>query len=128
MRSRDSKPLPQQMVVILSPKAEVFDEVAEKLEDEIKKDNKNIIYDIIRKMKKGKHKNIVEKERAQTEEEFRRALTEDEPSEVEEEIKEMVDKFISTYDDPMGSVHKLLLNTYLYDCIGDNWPPTHPLP
>ena len=46
-------------------------------------------------MKKGKNKNIVEKERAQTEEEFIRALTEDEPSEVEEEIKEMVDKFIS---------------------------------
>ena len=106
MRRRDAKPLPQQMVVILSPKAEVFDEVANKLEDAIKKDNKNIIYDIIRKMKKRKNKNILEKERAQKEDEFRRAITEDDPSEVEEEIKEMVDKFISTYDDPMESIYK----------------------
>ena len=122
MRRRDSKPLPQQMVVILSPKAEVFDEVADKLEDAIKKDNKNIIYDIIRKMKMGKNKNILEKERAQKEDEFRRAITEDEPSEVEEEIKERVD------DDPMGSFYKQLLNTYLNNCIGDHWPPAHPLP
>ena len=96
----------QQMVVILSPNAEVFDKVADKLEDAIKKDNKNIIYDIIRKMKKSKNKNIVEKERAQKEEEFRRAITEDEPSEVEKKIKDMIEKFISTYDDPWGSVHK----------------------
>jgi hypothetical protein len=64
MRRRDSKPLPQQMVVILSPKAEVFDEVADKLEDAIKKDNKNIIYDIMRKMKKCNYKNIVEKRKS----------------------------------------------------------------
>ena len=35
-----------------------------------------------------------------------RKKTEDEPNEVEEEIKEMVDKFISTHDDQMVSVHK----------------------
>ena len=106
MKRRDSKPLPQQMVVILSPKAEVFDEVAGKLEDAIEKDNKNIIYDIIQKIKKGRNKKMLEKERAQKEEEFIRAITEEEPSEVEEDIKEMVDNFISTYDDPTGSLYK----------------------
>ena len=109
MRS-DSKNLPKQMVVILSPKPEVFDQVTTKLENAINKDDRSLIYDIIQKlqkdqMKKNKEKEIKEK---QDDLEFKRVVDEEESNQMEDTIKDMVEQFISTYDDPMGSILKLL--------------------
>ena len=107
MRS-DSKNLPKQMVVILSPKPEVFDKVKTKLENAINKDDRSLIYDIIQKIHKDQMKKKNEKEikEKKDEFEFKRVVDEDESIQMKDAITEMVEQFISAYDDPMGSILK----------------------
>ena len=56
-------------------------------------------------MKNMKEKEIKEK---QDEEKYKRVVDEEESNQMEDAIKEMVEQFISTNDDPMGSILKLL--------------------
>merc|ERR1711892_1259617 len=106
---KESNPLPLQMVVILNPKAELFDEVTDKLENANKKVDNNLIYDVISKIKKSKQKTIDYNERSadETESEYTRVVPEEDPNEVNEKIKEKLTEFTSTYDDPMVITSRL---------------------
>ena len=127
---KESNPLPQQMVVILNPKAKLFDEVTDKLGNANKKVDKNFIYDIINKIKKSKQKSIDYNERSadETESEYGRGIPEEDPNEVNEKIKETLTEFTSTYDDPMESVYKYLFKTTLNVLIGHHLPPPQAVP
>ena len=118
------------MVVILNPKAELFDEVTDKLKNANKKVDKYLINDIISKIKKSRQKSIDYNERSadETESEYTRVVPEEDPNEVNEKIKETLTEFTSTYDDPMESVHKYLLKTSSNVLIGHHLPPPQAVP
>jgi len=96
----ESKPSPQQVVVILSPKTEAFDEIKENLKNATREYDKNFIYDIIGKNKKSKMKTLEFDSRATENKEFKYMKEVDEVD-VEEEVKEKIEKFSQAYADPM---------------------------
>ena len=98
----ESKPSPQQVVVILSPKTEAFDEIKENLKNATREYDKNFIYDIIGKNKKSKMKTLEFDSRATENKEFKYMKEVDEVD-VEEEVKGKIEKFSEAYADPMES-------------------------
>lgn len=137
-----SKDLPKQLVVVLSPKMDIVDQLTMKMKETMEKDNKTNIHELIKSMKKNKVDKFEEmkeeKEKLIEEElkklgfdkdlpgkikkndygsidfnkefkmyknkesrEYSRSIDDSATNESENEVSDLIDKFLDAYEDPL---------------------------
>ena len=103
----NTRTLPKQMVVILSPKKDIFDEVTTTmLEDAVDKGNKSLIFEIIRKIQKEQMKSMNKKKTRINKDGLNFKRETDDTKDMKDAITNILDSFLATYDDPMVRIDK----------------------